>query len=162
MKILEKRQHHHEVMYYRTFSYVGIPELQGAGYSFPCHADGTPEGNLSSHAGIAGKNYRMCLTGQETKLVGVHYHDWDGQYPIMCTGRWETLTIVDNGVEKREHHYTSPAIGECACGEEVSLSGFTNTCECGRDYNMSGQLLADRSQWGEETFESLSDILRIP
>ncbi len=36
------------------------------------------------------------------------------------------------------------------------------TCDrCGADYNSSGQMLADRSQWGEETGESLADILRI-
>jgi len=32
-------------------------------------------------------------------------------------------------------------VGLCDCGEEVELLGFTNTCECGRDYNMEGQLL---------------------
>lgn len=47
----------------------------------------------------------------------------------------------------------------CDCGETLVCYGFTNTCSCGRDYNMSGQLLADRSQWGEETGESVSDIL---
>lgn len=50
--------------------------------------------------------------------------------------------------------------GECSCGEEVEFSKFTNTChKCGRDYNMSGHLLANREQWGEETGESISDIL---
>jgi hypothetical protein len=51
----------------------------------------------------------------------------------------------------------SPAIGECSCGERVTLSSFTNTCSCGVDYNMSGQQLACRSQWGEETGEHWSD-----
>lgn len=50
---------------------------------------------------------------------------------------------------------------KCHCGSEVVCDGFTNTCECGRDYNMSGDLLAPRSQWGEDTGESLVDILRI-
>jgi hypothetical protein len=55
-----------------------------------------------------------------------------------------------------------PAIGECNhCGKEVVLSGFTNTCECGLDYNFSGQELCSRENWGEETNESLSDILNI-
>lgn len=65
-------------------------------------------------------------------------------------------------VEESHHRYTTPAVGECECGSEVELSGFTNTCQCGADYNMSGQLLAPREQWGEETGESLSDILSIP
>lgn len=52
-------------------------------------------------------------------------------------------------------------LGRCECGHEVQLLKFTNTCEsCGRDYNMSGTLLAPRSRWGEETGESANDILR--
>ena len=47
----------------------------------------------------------------------------------------------------------------CVCGETVECSAFTNTCECGRDYNWSGQLLAPRSQWGEETGEHWSDCI---
>jgi hypothetical protein len=48
------------------------------------------------------------------------------------------------------------------CGEELYCDGFTNTCEkCGADYNWAGQQLAPRSQWGEETGESLQDILDI-
>jgi len=50
---------------------------------------------------------------------------------------------------------------KCHCGAEVVCEGFTNTCDCGADYNFAGQLLASRSQWGEETGESLSDILNI-
>lgn len=47
------------------------------------------------------------------------------------------------------------------CGEEVYCRGFTNTCDCGADYNHAGQLLAPRSQWGEETGESVADILSV-
>lgn len=46
------------------------------------------------------------------------------------------------------------------CGELVSCHNFTNTCHnCGADFNMSGQQLAPREQWGEETGETASDIL---
>ena len=51
--------------------------------------------------------------------------------------------------------------GTCDCGATVVCRGFTNRCACGRDYNMSGQLLAARSQWGEETGERVEDILRV-
>lgn len=51
---------------------------------------------------------------------------------------------------------------KCDCGARVALVGFTNGCDCGRDYNRSGQLLAPRSQWGEETGEHPADIERIP
>ena len=50
----------------------------------------------------------------------------------------------------------------CDCGAHVPLTGFTNSCDCGADYNRSGQKLAPREQWGEETGESLADILNIP
>jgi hypothetical protein len=47
------------------------------------------------------------------------------------------------------------------CGEWLVCGGFTNTCDrCGADYNMSGQWLADRSQWGEETGETADEILK--
>ena len=41
----------------------------------------------------------------------------------------------------------------CDCGARVPLWDFTNTCDCGADYNFAGQRLAPRSQWGEETGE---------
>ena len=47
----------------------------------------------------------------------------------------------------------------CSCGELVVCGRFTNACQCGADYDMSGTRLADRSQWGAETGESVSDIL---
>ena len=52
-------------------------------------------------------------------------------------------------------------VGLCECGHKVELREFTNTCVCGRDYSMDGSLLAPRSQWGEETGESVGDILSI-
>ncbi len=62
--------------------------------------------------------------------------------------------------ENGEGGYYVPAIGKCHCGEEVVLDGFICECDCGADYNMSGQRLAPREQWGEDTGEHLSDILR--
>jgi hypothetical protein len=50
----------------------------------------------------------------------------------------------------------------CSCGTEVLCATFTNTCSnCGTDYNTSGQALAPREQWGEETGEHWSDVARI-
>jgi hypothetical protein len=55
-----------------------------------------------------------------------------------------------------------PALLECVCGHRLELWAFTNTCaRCGRDYNQSGQALAPRSQWGEETGETAADILAV-
>ena len=47
----------------------------------------------------------------------------------------------------------------CACGKDVECPDFTNTCECGIDYNFAGARLADRSQWGEETGEHWTDCI---
>ena len=90
----------------------------------------------------------------------------DGQllkaYPeslAVCQAGVADGTIVDRGVQRRTSSYVVPAIGQCSCGREVMLEGFTNPCGCGRDYNWAGQQLAPRSQWGEETGETAADIL---
>jgi hypothetical protein len=68
----------------------------------------------------------------------------------------------DGSVEESVQNWIEPAIGLCLCGGRVELEGFTNTCEsCGKDYNSSGQQLAPREQWGEETGEHPADIARI-
>lgn len=49
------------------------------------------------------------------------------------------------------HH---PPVMRCDCGKTLVLNcGWENTCSCGQSFNGSGQLLAPRSQWGEETGE---------
>jgi len=46
------------------------------------------------------------------------------------------------------------------CGDDLICWDFTNTCStCDADYNSSGQRLAPRAQWGEETGEHWSDCL---
>lgn len=65
-------------------------------------------------------------------------------------------------IQRRDNETKTPAILRCDCGDEIELYGFTNPCSCGRDYNIGGQALAPREQWGEETGESLGDILAIP
>lgn len=48
------------------------------------------------------------------------------------------------------------------CSEELPCPNFTNVCPiCGSSYNWAGQLLAPRDCWGEETGESVEDILAI-
>ena len=109
----------------------GIVIEPGWGFGFPCDENWEPILNNEASA----ENYRKCLTG-EHKVT-----------PFKRTS-WEQSCQV-------------PAVLKCYCGREVFLDSFTCPCDCGRDYNMSGQLLAPRSQWGEETGECLSDILRI-
>lgn len=50
---------------------------------------------------------------------------------------------------------------KCQCGATVVCEHFTNTCECGRDYNSNGDLLVARHLWGEETGEHPADIANL-
>lgn len=104
----------------------------------------TPEG---SHHGFA------FDCDKDGNLFGYHEN-----YSKCLSGE---IKVRDTGIETRTYTYTDPRIGECECGEHVYLEHFTNTCGCGRDYNMSGDELAPREQWGDDTGENLSDILRI-
>jgi hypothetical protein len=106
-------------------------DCPGSGFRFPCDAQGALKKQEHS--------YEACLSDS-------------------IAGR----RMLDRGIVRSEHTYVSPAVGKCnCCGSKVELAGFTNTCDCGADYNMSGQELAPRAQWGEETGESLAEILRI-
>ncbi len=132
MKIIKQREFVEVKSYRLCFQWKDGSKHHG--FSFPSDKDGNVNFSEMCEAGI--ENYNKCISGE---------HD-----------------VIPMDVECFEHEYTEPAIGECVCGEEVQLDGFTNTCDkCGRDYNSSGQELANREQWGCETGESLSDILRI-
>jgi uncharacterized CHY-type Zn-finger protein len=103
-------------------------DAPSAGFSFPC----TKEGYLLPLVQAGLDNFIDCITG----VNDVEYE----------------------GIEEDEHSYTEPAILKCSCKRNVILDSFTNTCvNCESDYNMQGQLLADRSQWGEETGEHWSE-----
>ena len=73
-------------------------------------------------------------------------------------GKYES-TMGDNYfIEDPKGHSSINEI-KC-CNKWIWLDQWTNTCDtCQSDYNMQGNKLAPRSQWGEETGESLSDIL---
>jgi hypothetical protein len=133
MKILTHREHHEAVHHDLCFWYDGYTGTWGC--CFPCDEHGVVD-----EAGLcpeARANLAECRAGT------------NGTHP--------------GGVRTYTTRYTTPAVGRCDCGAAVTLDGFTCTCErCGADYNGSGQRLAPRSQWGEETGESLADILAIP
>lgn len=132
MRIIHRSQRIEDVTYSRTFHWRTSP---GSGFGFPCDEQGTID--IAALAEPARANLTDCLDG--------------------------TFDVVDDGVQRYVNRYTEPAVGECdRCRREVELGRFTNECECGADYNSAGQLLAPRSQWGEETGESLADILSIP
>jgi hypothetical protein len=112
-------------------------EDSGAGFGFNCNERGQVDITTMNDAAFA--NYRGCLAGNVNGKA------------VYC-----------DGIREWKNRYTEPGEGRCSCGEIVLLDGFTNTCDrCGADYNYAGQLLAPRSQWGEETGETAADILGV-
>lgn len=135
MQIISEPKTHENIRYFKHYE-VGD---KGYGWAYDCDQDGVID--IDSLNADQAHNYARCLLGVTA----------DGQ------------RIVSRGVRKHVHTWREDAIGLCDCGNEVVLDGFTCTCEkCGADYNQSGQRLAPREQWGEETGEYLADILRIP
>lgn len=98
-----------------------------AGFGFPCNANGDVLPGLSD---AAQANLEMCRTSGEL----------DGPY-----------------VREYRHTYTHPATCTCDCGATVTLDYDPATCDrCNADYNLSGQRLAPRRFWGEETGETFA------
>jgi hypothetical protein len=110
-------------------------------------------------------------------------HFEDDDEAAFAAMRWGYVLVFDQRIERYfvvEHRDTWPVgtrlrVGHhredgrlveryqvrCECQQWVLCSGFTNTCHtCDRDYGMNGYQLAPRSQWGEETGESVADILQ--
>ena len=162
MKIISERYIEEIVSYEREFEYKSSKFI-GSGFSFPSDEYGNVDVTKLTDSGL--KSYNDCILGKITVTRGQQWiYNADNDYvPVPGTGSRTVEDIVDLGVRKSIHSYTHAAVCQCDCGNEIQLSHFTNTCEvCERDYNMSGQLLSDRSTWGSETGEHLSDILRIP
>ena len=128
-KIIKQRQFHESVEYRLEYRWKDSPN---AGFSFACDA----KGQVHEHEleACALENYRKCVSGE---------------HAVVC-----------EGVKEYAQSWSEPAILRCDCGSNLELFGFTNPCDnCGRDYSMSGELLAPRSQWGEETGEHWADII---
>ncbi len=133
MEIIQQRSVEIRTKYHRSFYQLG----QTGGFWFDCDKDGNVD--ASSLNPDARRNFAACLTG-------------------MIDG----VRIIDEGAQCYDERHVTPKIGRCSCGGEVHLDRFTNTCDsCGKDYNRSGQELAPREQWGEETGESVEDILSV-
>lgn len=132
MKILRQRRDCESVSYMLFFERRDCP---GAGYSFPCSEDGVVD---ESKLQPAGRANLARARGEEARMLHEPRID-------RVVSRW-----------------VEPRVGLCACGAEVELERFTNTCHrCERDYNSAGQKLAPREQWGEETGETADEILRV-
>ncbi len=99
-----------------------------SGFLFDCDQKGMVDRSKLTAAGLA--NLDDCIAGK-----GV--------------GRGRIQPIVTR--------YMKPAVIRCNCGAKLSLHHpWANECECGREYNGSGQMLAPRARWGEETGEVFS------
>ncbi len=146
-KFIRHRERVEVVSYLRSFDYEGEVNW---GFAFPCDEHGNVD--VASMGECAIDSYNKCLSGTIVTRDRIR-----GEKKAI------PKKIIDKGVQTITHHYYEPGEIECNCGKDtVVLHGFTNTCEtCNRDYNMSGQELAPREFWGEETGESLSDILSI-
>jgi hypothetical protein len=145
MNIISPKQRVSVTHYFRVFCYA---DGSGSAYSFNCDEQGNPDFSRLNPEGkqeyspISEQNYNQCLTGTI-----------DGK------------DVVDEGIQSLGYNYNQDAIGICdRCEHEVVLSdSWLNTCEhCHADYDGSGNLLASRSQWGEESGEHWTDLINIP
>jgi len=153
MKIIRQRERVESVSYTRSFEYEDMP---GAGFGFDCDE----HGNVNT-ATVPLDSWEACMRGEIEVIRGASHHWVNGELErVEGTGRRVVIKLIDMGAIEHRHSYVEPAVGVCACGALVELDRFTNTCgRCERDYNSSGQELAPREFWGEETGESVSDIL---
>jgi hypothetical protein len=103
----------------------------GAGYSFPADKTGIDFAELHD---CAIDNLLSCYTRAD--ISGPFY-------------------------SAREWSYMQAAVYRCKCGGEIVCeSPYGNDCNrCNGEFNQSGQRLAPREFWGEETGESYSDIV---
>lgn len=122
-RIIKERWIEEYVRYWHDFTFANDPDR---GFSFDCDEAGNPFPMEEP----ALENYQKCINGE--------------------------YNVVDNGIQECHARIKHPAIMECedpSCRAHIELEGFTNTCQCGIDYNFAGQRLATREQWGEETGE---------
>ena len=96
---------------------------RGAGWSFDCDEKGNINESKLTKAGKS--NLDMCRNGQ--------------------------YTVDPPEISKRDRIYYSPMVIQCQCGKTLAVSdSWENPCECGRNYDGSGNELAPRALWGDE------------
>ena len=124
MKIIQQPYSEEVVTYQRVYG-----SKEGEMYfGFDCD----PKGNIDEEKlhPAALENYKSCEAGtKEVNGVKMHFIE----------------------VKKYERTLRHDRIGLCdVCEEKIWLSDpLTNTCNCGAEYNMSGQRLRPREEWEE-------------
>ena len=121
------------------------------------------------HFEVHGGDWSGCISGFNREYVesrkqlfkDMGWGEWSEEGDL---GLQNYLKVLETGEYKLEYYenefsYRVPAEILC-CEEWMRLGKFTNTCTyCGADYNGSGQLLAARHYWGEETGEHWTDCV---
>ncbi len=120
----------HEYVFSHDPAQAGIFPPRGGWYGFKCDAAGTVD--RASLAPLARHNFDYCCLMRPWGFVAEY---------------------------QERHEYDDPGLIQCDCGCEVEVYDWRDVeCErCHREYNSAGQLLAPRSQWGEETGECAAD-----
>lgn len=102
-----------------------LKDHPASGWSFPLGEDNLP---LPDTHEVALNNYRQCLTG-------------------VVNGK----PVLDKGISTYTRLYREPSVGECECGNELTLGIHSDVeCVCGRWYNSWGQELNDPSLWEDD------------
>lgn len=128
-----RRRHVEHVAEYRLF--FERKSERGSGFSYECDKDGNV---------FVDKLHPCARAGYEE---------------LRTTTSWQE-TFHPPYVEEIPRIIVHYAAIRCRCRREVVLSGnYESECECGQLYNLYGQALAPREQWGEETGETYSDIV---
>ena len=115
-------------------------------------------GDYSSSVSMFNKEY---VSSRKQLFKDRNWGEWTEESDL---GMKNYLKVLESGEYKlhyyeNEFSYRVSAQIKC-CGEWLSLGNFTNTCgSCGCDYNGSGQLLAARNYWGEETGEHWTECM---
>lgn len=124
MKIIKHREYFENVFYKKIFG-VKPNDMY---FAFECSEEGIVDESTLHPDAVT--NYHACKNGK--KVVNGN---------IM-----EFLEIRKFNQEGYEN-----AIGICnVCGNKLELSNpMTNTCDCGAEYNGSGQRLEDRRLWDD-------------
>ncbi len=116
-------------------------ENTGAGWSFTIK-----NGDLQIQSFFGLENLLRCVLPDFKSAW-----NYEDTTQTFVTG---TQAFGAGAITTRTQVIRHPKIIGCGCGAKIALSGFTNTCRsCDTDYNMSGQTLAPRHFWGEETGE---------
>lgn len=130
IKIVSHKRRVEEIDYFIFYEYA---EELDAGFMFPCNREGEINFNELSKEALV--NYEKCENGE--------------------------YEVVYQGLQRSINKYWEDAVGECSCGALVTLASNSNQCEkCRTWYNFAGQQLTDPKEWGEETGEHWSDIIR--